>query len=44
MLEYIMEEFICGHVETFDGITDANKNILISSSHVYAKFYHEYSK
>lgn len=34
-VEYIMEEFICGHVETFDGITDANKNILISSSHVY---------
>ena len=31
---YIMEEFICGHVETFDGITDSNKNILISSSHV----------
>ncbi|WP_455539153.1 ATP-grasp domain-containing protein [Terrisporobacter sp.] len=34
-IRYIMEEFICGHVETFDGITDANKNILISSSHVY---------
>ena len=34
-VRYIMEEFICGHVETFDGITDANKNILISSSHVY---------
>lgn len=31
---YIMEEFICGHVETFDGITDSNKNILIASSHV----------
>ena len=31
---YIMEEFINGHVETFDGITDSNKNILISASHV----------
>lgn len=31
---YIMEEFICGHVETFDGITDSNKNILIASSHI----------
>ena len=34
-IRYIMEEFICGHVETFDGITDSNKNILIASSHVY---------
>ncbi len=33
-ITYIMEEFINGHVETFDGITDSNKNILISSSHV----------
>ena len=33
-ITYIMEEFIYGHVETFDGITDSNKNILISSSHV----------
>ena len=32
-IKYIMEEFICGHVETFDGITDSNKNILIASSH-----------
>lgn len=31
---YIMEEYVPGHVETFDGITDANKNILICSSHV----------
>lgn len=31
---YIMEEFINGHVETFDGITDSNKNVLIASSHV----------
>lgn len=30
---YIMEEFVPGHVETFDGITDANKNILVCSSH-----------
>lgn len=31
---YIIEEFINGHVETFDGITDSNKNVLISASHV----------
>ena len=31
---YIVEEFIKGQVETFDGIADSNKNILISSSHV----------
>lgn len=31
---YIMEEFIKGHVETFDGIADSNKNVLIASSHV----------
>lgn len=31
---YIMEEFVFGHVETFDGIADSNKNILIASSHV----------
>lgn len=29
---YIMEEYVNGHVETFDGITDSNKNILISNS------------
>lgn len=33
-INYIIEEYINGHVETFDGITDSNKNILISSSHV----------
>ncbi|RDY27123.1 carbamoylphosphate synthase large subunit [Romboutsia weinsteinii] len=33
-IKYIIEEYVCGHVETFDGITDSNKNILISSSHV----------
>lgn len=33
-IRYIMEEFINGHVETFDGITDSNKNILVASSHV----------
>lgn len=32
-VQYIMEEFVPGHVETFDGITDANKNILVCSSH-----------
>lgn len=29
---YIMEEYVNGHVETFDGITDSNKNVLISNS------------
>lgn len=29
---YIMEEYVNGHVETFDGITDSNKNILIANS------------
>lgn len=29
-----MEEFVPGHVETFDGITDSKKNILVCSSHV----------
>ena len=33
-INYIIEEYIDGHVETFDGITDSNKNVLISSSHV----------
>lgn len=31
---FIIEEFVSGHVETFDGITDKDKNILISTSHV----------
>jgi len=30
---YIMEEFVPGHVETFDGITDSHKHILVCSSH-----------
>lgn len=34
---YIMEEFVDGHVETFDGISDANKNVLLCSSHVMLK-------
>ena len=32
-VEYIMEEFVPGHVETFDGIANANKDILVCSSH-----------
>lgn len=36
-ISYIIEEYINGHVETFDGITDSNKNVLISSSHVLLK-------
>ena len=27
-----MEEYVNGHVETFDGITDSNKNVLIANS------------
>ncbi len=33
-LRFIMEEMVPGHVETFDGITDKDKNILIATSHV----------
>lgn len=33
-ISFIMEEYVEGRVETFDGISDANKNILICSSHV----------
>lgn len=32
-VQYIMEEFVPGHVETFDGITNSKKEILICSSH-----------
>lgn len=34
---YIMEEFIPGHVETFDGITDGDGNILFCAGQVMAK-------
>ena len=34
---YIMEEFVPGHIETFDGITDANGNILFCTGQVMAK-------
>ncbi|RHM59467.1 acetyl-CoA carboxylase biotin carboxylase subunit family protein [Coprobacillus sp. AF33-1AC] len=33
-VSYIAEEFVYGHVETFDGITDSHKNILVCTSHV----------
>ncbi len=33
-IQFIIEELVPGHVETFDGITDKDKNILICSSHV----------
>lgn len=29
---YIMEEYVKGHVETYDGISDSNKNIIIANS------------
>ncbi len=32
---YIMEEFIDGHVETFDGITDRNGDIRFCASQIY---------
>ena len=31
---YIMEEFVKGHVETYDGISDSNKNVLIANSSI----------
>lgn len=34
---YIMEEFVPGHIETFDGITDSQGNILFCSGQVMAK-------
>ncbi|MCD7842765.1 MAG: ATP-grasp domain-containing protein [Lachnospiraceae bacterium] len=33
---YIMEEFVPGHVETFDGITDSQSNILFCTGQVMA--------
>lgn len=33
-VQFIMEEFVTGHVETFDGVSDSNKDILVASSHV----------
>lgn len=35
--QYIMEEFVPGHVETFDGITDGDGNILFCAGQVMAK-------
>lgn len=32
-VQFVMEEFVPGHVETFDGITNSKKEILICSSH-----------
>ncbi|MCQ2914724.1 MAG: ATP-grasp domain-containing protein [Alphaproteobacteria bacterium] len=34
-VQYIMEEFIDGHVETFDGMTDANGDIVFCASQIY---------
>ena len=33
-ISFIAEEYIYGHVETFDGITDSQSNVLICTSHV----------
>lgn len=35
--QYIMEEFVPGHIETFDGITDRNCSILFCTGQVMAK-------
>ena len=35
--QYIMEEFVPGHIETFDGITDGDGNILFCTGQVMAK-------
>ena len=32
-VQFVMEEFVPGHVETFDGTTNSKKEILICSSH-----------
>lgn len=34
---YIMEEFIPGHIESFDGITDQNGQIIFKTSHMFPK-------
>ena len=34
-VQYIMEEFIPGYIESFDGITDQNGNIIFKTSHVF---------
>lgn len=34
---FIMEEFVSGHIETFDGITDSKGNILFCTGQVMAK-------
>lgn len=34
-VQYIMEEFVNGHVETFDGVTDANGDICFCASQIY---------
>lgn len=34
-VEYIMEEFIAGTICTFDGLTDANGNLVFFTSHQY---------
>lgn len=33
-ISFIAEEYVYGHVETFDGITDSHENVLICTSHV----------
>ncbi|MEG0452407.1 MAG: ATP-grasp domain-containing protein [Coprobacillus sp.] len=33
-ISFIIEELVPGHVETFDGVTDKDKNILVATSHV----------
>ena len=35
--QYILEEFVPGHIETFDGITDSDCNILFCTGQVMAK-------
>lgn len=33
-ISFIAEEYVYGHVETFDGVTDSQMNVLICTSHV----------
>jgi hypothetical protein len=36
-LEYIMEEFIAGEIQTFDGLTDRDGNMVFYTSHQYSQ-------
>lgn len=35
--DYIVEEFVCGPIVTYDGLTDSGGNVVFSASHRYSK-------